>query len=169
MRFVPLALSVLLMPIVTVAHGDRPSLEAEVGAYLIDIGYDDLAPNEDVVFDIDLYNSGPPLTYADFAGVDLRVTRQGAEIATLSVENGDAYAPTFTLRFPEPGGYDIDVRFVDANEKLIAAHTFHLEVPTGGTLMLQDGMEWLRYAVAGILLVLSLGTGGYALWGRFKR
>lgn len=149
------------------AHGDSPSLEAEVGEYMIDIGYTpDLAPRIPIEFDIDLFTKD--LTdYADFASVDVRLSKDGAELDTASIENDGVNIPMYSVTFPEPGGYDLDVRYVNADESLIAARTFHLQVPTGSAAALRDGFVLLHYVIAAGLLALSIGIAGYSLWQRF--
>jgi hypothetical protein len=165
MRF--LALSLVLVPFVAFAHGDAPSLEAEVGGYLIDIGYTPaLAAGEDIEFDIDLFTADP-IEYADFASVDVRVAKDGAELTTASVENDDVNIPVFRVTLPEPGGYDMDVRFLDEHDRLIAARTFHLQVPNDAQAFVRGGLEMAHYVIAAGLFALSLGIGGYALWERF--
>ena len=149
------------------AHGDAPSLEAEVGEYLIDVGYDPvLAPRVPIEFDIDLFTR-EPIDYADFAAVDVRVSKDGTELETASVENDEVHVPVFAYTFPEPGGYDMDLRYLDAQGNLIVARTFHLEVPTGSSAALRDGFVTLHYVIAAGLLALSLGIAGYSLWQRF--
>lgn len=165
-----LALSLLLVPCMASAHGDAPSLEAEVGGYLIDIGYEPaLSAGTPVKFDFDAFRVGPPIEYAHFASVDVRLTRNGAEIAAASVENDAVNVPTFTATFPEPGGYDMDVRYLDASGTLIVARTFHLEVPGAARAMVRDGLRTFHYALAAGLFALSAGIGGYALWERFTK
>ncbi len=151
------------------AHGDAPSLEVEVGEYFIDIGYDDLAPGRETEFDIDLLLIGPPVDYADFASVDVRVTKEGTEIVAGSVENDAVHIPTFVVTFPEPGGYDIDVRFLDVQDELMVARTFHVEVPEASVAALRGGLETLHYAIAAGLLALSIGIAGYSVWQRYKK
>ena len=156
----------LLVPVAGSAHGDSPSLEAEVGEYFIDIGHEELRPNDDIEFGIDLF-AGDPIDYADFASVDVRVTKDGAELVSGTVENDAVNIPVFTVNFPEAGGYDMDVRYLDANDALIVARTFHLEVPSSGAAMLRDGFVTLHYVIAAGLFALSAGIAGYALWQRF--
>lgn len=165
MRILPLFV-LLLAPFAALAHGDSPSLEAEVGGYLIDIGYGELEAGTPVEFDLDLYTSDP-IAYADFARVDLRVTRDGAEIAAGAVENEQERVPAYAVTFPEPGGYDIDVRYLDDADALIVARTFHVEVPDDGTLMLRDAENTLHYVLATGLFALSFGIAGYSLWQRY--
>lgn len=162
-----LLLSLLLVPSMAAAHGDAPSLEAEVGEYMIDIGYTpDLAPGEKIEFDIDLFTADP-IDYADFASVDVRVTRDGAEIVSGSVENDSVNIPVFHVTFPDAGGYDMDVRYLDERDRLIVARTFHLEVPGTAGVLLREGSSMATYVIAGGLLALSVATGGVALWERF--
>lgn len=162
-----LLLSLLLTPFSAFAHGDAPSLEAQEGDYMMDIGYTpELAPNTDIEFDLDLFTSDP-IDYADFSSVDVRVTRNGGEIAAGSIPNDEVHIPTFTVKFPEPGGYDIDIRYLDAANALIAAHTFHVEVPGDSTVMMRNAEDTLHYVLAAGLFALSFGIGGYALWQRF--
>jgi hypothetical protein len=149
------------------AHGDAPSLEAEVGEYMIDIGYTpELAPNTEIEFDIDLFTK-EPIDYADFASVDLRFSKDGTELATASVENDKVHIPTYVMTFPEPGGYDIDVRYLNDAGTLIVARTFHVEVPTGSRAMLRDGFVVFHYVLAAGLFALSIGIACYSLWQRF--
>jgi hypothetical protein len=163
-----LLLVLALLPLSVSAHGDAPSLEAEVGEYMIDIGYaPDLAPGEKIEFDIDLFTANP-IDYADFASVDVRVTRDGAEIVSGSVENDSVNVPVFHVTFPDAGGYDMDVRYLDGQDRLIVARTFHLEVPGAAGVMLREGSSMAAYVIAGGLLALSIGIGGFALWERFK-
>ena len=164
-----LFLSLLLSPFAVFAHGDAPSLEAEVGEYMIDIGYEDLAPKTPIEFDIDLFLAGPPIEYADFASVDVRLSKDGAELDTASIENDKINIPIFVATFPEPGGYDIDVRYLNADDSLIIARTFHLEVPTGSNAMLRDVFVVFHYVLAAGLFALSLGIAGYSLWQRFSK
>lgn len=162
-----LLLSILLLaPVPAFAHGDSPSLEAEVGEYFIDIGYEELRPQDDIEFGIDLF-AGDPIDYADFASVDIRVTKDGAELVSGSVENDAVNIPVFTVNFPQAGGYDMDVRYLDANGALLVARTFHLEVPSSGSAMLRDGYITLHYVIAAGLFALSAGIASYALWQRF--
>lgn len=167
LRFAGLLVSGLLVS-TSFAHGDSPSLEAEEGRYLIDIGHEELAANDDIEFDFDLFDA-ETLDFADFASVDVRVTRDGAELTSGSIENDAVHIPVMTVNFPEPGGYDIDVRYLDASDALLAAHTFHVEVPGTSAVMLRDGETALHYAVAIGLFTLSLGIGGHALWQRFAK
>lgn len=155
----------LATPSLAFAHGDAPSLEAEVGGYLIDIGYDDLEAGTPVEFDADLYTN-EPLAYADFATFEYRVTRDGQEIAAGAIDN-DERVPTFDVTFPEPGGYDMDVRFLDDAGQLIVPRTFHLEIPGSGTVMLRNADDALHYVLAGGLFALSFGIAGYALWQKY--
>lgn len=164
-----LLLSLLISPVATFAHGDAPSLEAEVGEYLIDIGYTpDLAPGTEIEFDIDLFTANP-VDYADFASVDVRVAKDGAELVSGSVENDTTNIPVFHVTFPEPGGYDIDIRYLDEADTLIVARTFHVEVPTPAGVMVRGGFETLNYVIAVVLLALSIGIGGYSLRQRFSK
>lgn len=161
-----LTIALLVTPFVAFAHGDSPSLEAETAGYLIDIGHEELAANDDIEFDIDLFTADP-IDYADFASVDVRVTKNGAEIVAGAVENDGVHIPVFTVNFPEPGGYDIDVRYLNADDSLIVARTFHVDVPVGSRVLLREGFELLHYVLAAGLFALSAGIGGYALWQRF--
>lgn len=164
-----LLLSLLLTPFSAFAHGDAPSLEATVGGYMIDIGYTpELAPNEDIEFDVDLFTA-EPVEYADFASADLRVTRNGKEIVAGSVENDKVHIPTFTVNFPEAGGYDMDVRYLNADGSLIVARTFHLEVPGGAAVGMRNAEDMLHYVLAAGLFALSIGIAGYSLWQRFGK
>lgn len=149
------------------AHGDSPSLEAEVGAYLIDIGHEALAPRTDIEFAMDLFTKDP-IEYAPFASVDVRITKDGAELETASLENDGVNVPVFVMNFPEPGGYDMDVRFLDGQDALIAARTFHLEVPTSRVVLVRDGVEIAHYAIAAGLFALSAGILGVSLWQRYR-
>lgn len=158
----------LLAPVPAFAHGDSPSLEAEEGKYFIDIGHEELRPHDDIEFGIDLF-TGDPIDYADFASADVRVTKDGAELVSGTVENDAVNVPVFTVNFPEPGGYDLDVRYLDDGGALLAAHTFHLEVPGTSTVMLRDAEDTLHYVLAAGLFALSIGIGGYALWQRFGK
>lgn len=148
------------------AHGDSPSLEAETAGYLIDIGHEPLAPNNDIEFDIDLFTADP-IEYADFASAFIRVTKDGAEIVSGAVENDRVHIPVFTVNFPEAGGYDIDVRYLHADDSLIVARTFHVEVPGTSTVALRDAENMLHYVLAAGLFALSIGIAGYSLWQRF--
>lgn len=158
----------LLFPFLAFAHGDSPSLEAEVGEYFIDIGYEALQTDEPVMLNIDLYKNVPSLTYAAFASVELRVTRDGAEVIAGSVQNDGMHVPVFEVSFPKPGGYDMDVRFLDGAGALIVARTFHLDVPSDSYVMLRDGFVSLHYVIAALLFALSLGIGCYSVWERFR-
>lgn len=161
-----LLLSLLLSPVSALAHGDAPSLEAEEGNYLIDIGYEDLRANDDIEFDIDLFTADP-IDYADFTTAFIRVTRDGTELVSGAVENDQVHIPVFTVNFPEPGGYDMDVRYLNADDSLIVAHTFHLEVPGTSTVMLRDADNALHYVIATGLFALSFGIAGYSIWQRY--
>ncbi len=162
-----LLLSLLLTPFAAFAHGDAPSLEATVGGYMIDIGYaPELAADTNIEFDVDLFTA-EPVDYAEFASADLRVTQNGKEIVAGSVENDKLNIPTFTVKFPEPGGYDMDVRYLDADGALIVARTFHLEVPGDSAVMMRSAEDMLHYVLAAGLFALSLGIAGYSLWQRF--
>lgn len=162
-----LLLVLALLPLSVSAHGDAPSLEAQVGEYMIDIGYTpDLAPGEKIEFDIDLFTADP-IDYADFASVDVRVTKDGAEIVSGSVENDSVNIPVFHVTFPEAGGYDMDIRYLDEQDRLIVARTFHLEVPGSAGVMLREGSSMATYVVAAGLLAISVAIGGTALWERF--
>lgn len=163
-----LLFALVLLPLSVSAHGDGPSLEAEVGEYMIDIGYvPALAPGEKIEFDIDLFTADP-IDYADFASVDVRVTKDGAEVVSGSVENDKTNIPVFHVTFPEAGGYDMDIRYLDQQDELIVARTFHLEVPGAAGVMLREGSSMATYLIAGGLLALSIGIGGLALWEQFK-
>lgn len=157
---------ILVGPGFVAAHGDAPSLEATVGKYIIDIGYDDLRAGRDMEFDIDLFTSNP-ITYADFASVDVRVTRSGALVVEGSVENDKVHVPVFTVNFPEAGGYDIDVRYLDEADALIVARTFHVEVPGSSYAFFSNITDTLRYVLAACLFLVSFGAGGYALWQHY--
>lgn len=168
-RTFPIVVSALLFlsaPSVS-AHGDSPSLEAEVGDYFIDIGHEELAPRTDIEFGLDLFTKDP-IEYADFASVDVRVTKEGAELKAQSLENDGVHIPVFVMNFPEPGAYDMDVRFLDAQDTLIVARTFRLEVPTSAVALTRQGVEWLHYAIATGLFALSAGILGVSLWQRFR-
>lgn len=163
-----LLLTLFLVPLAANAHGDAPSLEAEVGGYLIDIGYEpDLAPKETIEFDFDLFRIGPPIDYADFASIDVRVTRNGAQVSSASVGNDESYRPVVGMAFDEPGGYDMDVRYLDVGGSLIVARTFHLEVPSDARVFVRGGLETAHYVIAAGLFALSLGIAAYSLWQRF--
>lgn len=166
-----LLLALLALPLAVSAHGGgTPTLEAEVGEYLIDIGYDRLAvAGEEITFDLDLFTAGPPIDYATFATVELRVTKNGSEIFNGAVPNEEAQVPTMSVIFPESGGYDLDVRYENEASELIVGHTFHLEVqpPAAGTAL--RALQGMHYTIAGGLFALSLGIGGYSLWKRFGK
>ena len=162
-----LLLSLLLVPVSALAHGDSPSLEAEVGDYFIDIGHEDLAPRTDVEFGLDLFTKDP-IEYAEFASVDVRVTKDGAELKAQSLENDGVNIPVFVMNFPEPGAYDMDVRFLDASDRLLVARTFRLEIPTAGIALTRQGVEWLHYAIAAGLFALSAGILAVSTWQRFR-
>lgn len=150
------------------AHGDSPSLEAEDAGYLIDIGHEPLAPGTDIEFDVDLFTADP-IEYADFASAFIRVTRNGTEIVSGAVKNDGEHVPVFTVNFPDPGGYDIDVRYLNTDDSLIVARTFHVDVPHSSNVMLRDGFVMLHYAIATGLFALSIGIAGYSLWQRFGK
>ncbi len=134
---------------------------------MIDIGYvPELEPDTEIEFDIDLFTK-EPIDYADFASVDVRVTKDGAEVVAGSVENDQVNIPVFHVMFPDAGGYDMDIRYLDEHDELIVARTFHLEVPGAARVMLRDGEDMLHYVFAAGLFALSIGIAGFALWERF--
>ncbi len=163
-----LLLSLLLSPVAALAHGDSPSLEAETGPYLIDIGYDVLAAGAETEFNLDLFHRDT-LDFADFATVEMRVSQNGAVLTAGETDNDRVNIPVMLVHFPEAGGYDMDVRYVDEEKKLIAAHTFHLEVPGSSAATMLKAEETLHYVIAAGLFALSAGIAGYALWQRYGK
>jgi hypothetical protein len=143
---------------VALAHGDRPSLEREVGGYLVDIGYDamGLRPMEEVHFDADLYTgTGDSIAYAPFQAIKVTVTDvKGGTVSDQRIENKQPNVPTFAVTFPAAGTYAFAVSYELGNKKTVAT-TFSLDVEAqNGSSERFDNM--MHYVFAGFLVLVGI-------------
>jgi hypothetical protein len=108
--------SCFFAPVGVSAHGDRPSLEREVGSYLIDVGFDreGFRPGEEVTFDLDLYTAGDHPEFVEFDTVDIRITKESETVFTHVVQNDPVYIPSFSYTFPEEGEYQLFVAYAES-------------------------------------------------------
>jgi hypothetical protein len=126
-----LTFALLLVPVVSFAHGDSPSFEKQVGPYLIDIGYDRLGfrPGEDVTFSFDLYRTdGPAPAFEPFQTVRMEITKEGQIIEAREIENERNFIPSTVYAFPEAGDYGFYAAFVQSGS-IVAQAVF--DAPVG--------------------------------------
>lgn len=163
-RYLLLVASISLAPLGALAHGDRPSFEAESGPYLIDIGYDvtGFRPGEEVTFDFDLYadaESDHP-TFAPFDAIDVRIQKNQETVHSETLENNPTYIPSMTYVFPQSGDYTLGVAYM-LSGAVIAQAAFDVAVSAASGAAERAG-NTLVYIIAAILVAVSIGYVVYA-------
>ena len=158
MRFFCLLLvaSCFFVPVSTLAHGDRPSLEAETGGYLIDVGYDrdGFRPGEPVTFDFDVYTTGDHPEFVSFDTVNVQILQGTSLVFAQDIPNTPTYIPSLTYTFEQAGAYDVAVAYAQSGSVKVQ-HTFPVTVEQrAGTLARSENM--LHYIVAIFLVGFTI-------------
>ena len=119
----------LLVPTLTLAHGDSPSFEKQEGDYLIDIGYDRIGiqPGEPVTFDFDLFTQSGTLAFAPFSQVSIRIMKGEGDVIETATNDG-TNVPTLAVTFPEEGTYSLYVTYYNQDGAEIVSTTFDVPV-----------------------------------------
>lgn len=160
MRRFLLSLALLIVPVVTCAHGDSPSFERQVGPYLIDIGYDRIGfrPGEEVKFDFDLYRTDAEApAFEPFETVLFEVAKDGQIIESREIENERDFIPSTTYAFPTDGDHVVHVAY-RRGEEIVAQADF--EAPVGA----HNGeagraLNAFTYVAAALLAITAIVVG----------
>ncbi len=167
MRRILFSLIIALLPAISFAHGDRPSFEAEVGPYLIDVGYDVVGfrPGEEVTFDFDLFkdpNGTPSFEPFDLLRVEIF---KGEEIVhTQEVVNQQNFVPSMKYTFPVEGSYKLSVSYIKDGSS-IADATFDIAV-SAGSGSLKRTQNIVTYSIATLMVIFA---AGYSIWSWQQR
>lgn len=124
MRSILLIFLFLALP--AFAHETGPSVEVEVGEYLIDIGYSTFAPQADevVLFDFGLTREEAAVSFDD---VWVRIESEEGVVFASGIHNAPFGGARMSYRFPEGGTYTVATRFENVDGTL-AETSFELEV-----------------------------------------
>lgn len=157
MRFIhTLFLSLLFLPLVVIAHGDRPSFESEKGEYLIDIGYnrEGIRPHEEVTFDFDLYTNSGAIAFAPFEEIQVRLLKDGEPVHEQTLANASATIPSLKYTFTEAGDYVMEVSYVLEDGNTVDASFPVLVGAANGTL--QRLFDIFHYVLAAFLVITTV-------------
>jgi hypothetical protein len=130
MRKLLLSSALFLIPIMSFAHGDKPSFEKVVNGYLIDIGYDrvGIRPDEEVTFEFDLYTQSGALAFAEFSEVKIEIADEdGATTSEHTLQNKKEFIPTWKHTFTKGGMYQMHVDYL-LNDRVLANAVFDVHV-----------------------------------------
>jgi len=155
----------LVAPFFAYAHGTGESLEAEVGEYLIDIGYDPptIESDDPVVFDFILKQGEAE---AEFDSVWVRIYSKEREVVFAGgLDRGEAGRTVLTYAFPRGGEYSLSARF-QKNGAALAEQEFPIAVvsPRESGVSRRDTLLVACSFAGGALLV-----AGYSFRKRFLR
>lgn len=126
---VALACIVVLTPLGAIAHNLGASHEEIVGQYLIDIGYDPIAPvgGDQLLLDLNLWDKEKEQA-VEFSSAWVRIEREGKTLLATGVHRPEFGAMTVLTRLPPEGGEVlVSVRFESGLES-IAETRFPLTV-----------------------------------------
>lgn len=162
-----LALLLIALPALSLAHGSGVSLEATVDGKVIDVGYDPevLVAGERVVFDFTLYDE-TKTTEIPFDRAWVRVEGDGAVLLSTGV--GKAYIGPSTLLMhlpnPVPHATKLHVRFEEKGKPL-ASTSFDLAIQPAETPLIHP----LSALMAGIVTGAGIVGALWAARSRLKR
>lgn len=148
-----------ILPTLTFAHGDSPSLEAEVNEYLVDIGVsqEGIRPGEEVTFDFDLFTTDDRPQFVHFGSVDVEIKHDDTVLLSEVIANDSTYIPTLAYTFREEGEYRLTASFLTGST-VIASQGFDLAVaPGSGTAARFENAT--HYVIAAILVGFTLVYG----------
>lgn len=136
------------------AHGLGQSLEKEVNGYLVDIGYDAvdvIEANNAIRFDFNLWEKNR-IDMANFDYIWVRISPSDRGISFA----GFLYRPELLLTgmsytFQNSGQYELTVRFLDKEDKILAETSFPLEV-RGGDLERKALLQALGSGIGGLII-----------------
>jgi hypothetical protein len=115
-----LALSFAAFPFFVFAHEEGLSFEKVVGAYKVDVGYEEATAGEAAVFDFELFNAKTE-DPQPFDNVWVRATKGGTTVFAGPIAAEHFGKPGFSLMFSEAGSYMLSVRYVKGSETLAEA------------------------------------------------
>lgn len=126
-----------MTPKTAYAHGSGVTFTATTSTYLIDVDYSDffIRAGESGRFDLRLFADAARKKSVDFSRVWVRVVQksdlpEGETIFSGWLSRPDFGPAGFTISLPEPGRYDLILRYVK-DDKTISDTTFHLDVIEG--------------------------------------
>lgn len=147
---------IVLSPVLASAHGDRPSFEMEVGEYLIDIGYNrvGIRPDEEVIFDFDLYTNSGSIAFASFEEIQVRFLKDDEPVLDETLANSSANIPSLKYTFDEAGDYAMEVSYVQEDGNTVDAS---FAVPVGSVNgMLARLFNIFHYVLAAFLVATTI-------------
>lgn len=148
-------LAVFLSPLFALAHGSGASLEKEVDAHIIDVGYnpETIFAESPVRFDFNAYTKSDA---KDVPFTDLWVKiYQDQKIGFAGgIPKARFGATGFTYAFPAAGTYALEVRFQEGEKKIVeTSFSVTVDPPVG------SGSEISRWLLPGGMLLLGIGAG----------
>ena len=140
------------------AHGVGKSLEKEVGAYVIDIGYgvdDAIMAGEAVRFDFNIL-AGDRSKIAPFSSVWAKITDGEQKIVFSGYLGQPEFGPLgMSFSFPKAGAYELTAKFIN-EDKTLAEASFPLTAEAGETP--EKGSRFSENAPAWGILGLLIGA-----------
>ena len=134
------------------AHSDGASFEQEVGGFIIDVGYDPVAPTAGLYERFDFNLVGANDTPVEFAEVWTRIvnTDNSETLLATGVRKQPTGPTTLLYTFAQSGNYSLQVSFRKANGDEIAAASFPLEVGASNADTSVPG--WVSSVALGIMV-----------------
>ena len=158
--------TLFLTPCILFAHGAGEEIQKEHNEYLLSVGSADefVYAGEAGRINFEIETKGG-VAFEDWTGVWVRMMSPSGEplFAGTIERGGDGLIAGMSYTFPEPGAYDITLRFAD-REKVIAESEFEFSVKearkTAGVQFPQRMISMLAVLVVGAFL-------GFVLNNRF--
>lgn len=162
---VALVLSVCL-PSLVLAHATGQSFEQVMGDFKIDVGYDvsSFRAAETVRFD---FNLAQELTKEDVAYTDVwvRIVQGNKTVFATGVNKPAIGKAGMTFTFPEPGMYDLSVRFENGAGSIVETKfPITVEPSEAAVAKEQERDKYKRYAIFGwSVAVVSIVVSGFSV------
>jgi hypothetical protein len=140
------------------AHSSGRSFEKEVGVYLIDIGYADLALTAEkrTYFDFYLFHNDDPPTWqpVDITAVEVMFRLKEEEVIADTIEVSPIEFAGNFYTVPEAGMYDLNVRFMSGTT-LLAEATFPVEADVPPSMFSRYGKILYLWGSAALMVIVS--------------
>lgn len=152
-------LLLLVVPFFAAAHAGGASYEEVVGKYIVDIGYDPVAPRAEdrLVFDFNLWEAVASTT-ADFDYVWVRLEHEKKTLIATGIAKAD-FGPTsllFLLPKDLAGDLTVSARY-QSREQAIAEASFSIPIEPRS----KEVSDYLPSAYGALLGALGAGLGAF--------
>lgn len=152
--------TLFLLPSTAAGHALGSSFEQVVGEHLVDVGYtpENFSEGASALFEFELWEYDESLSYEElrpiaYDDVWVRITKGNKTMFASGIYNAEFGGARMTYVFPEPGEYELSVRY-EQDLNGIAEATFPLSVAP------REGSGAFRIPAMAGLLGLLLGAGG---------